>query len=150
MLKSRMLGRALVAAIVGVGASGCWAGTRNGSDGFEQLVTSTRTSDPKSSRFFISKTDISNTDAESIDDVVRHLKPDWLRAGPTQRQGTDSQRAVIYVDDTFLGGIELLRLVQAAEAQSVEYLPPMAARGRFGPSCACPGGAIVISKRLPR
>jgi hypothetical protein len=109
-----------------------------------------RGSDTESSRFFINQADISIVDVESIDDVVRRLRPDWLRASPTQRQGSDSQSAVIYVDDTFLGGIEMLRVVQAAEARSVEYLPPMAARGRFGPSCACAGGAILISKRSPR
>jgi hypothetical protein len=150
MLKSKLHLRTVAAVIGCLGASGCWPVTRNGSEGFERRATPTRTSDPESSRFFINQADILIADVESVDDVVRRLRPDWLRASPTQRQGSDMQRAMIYVDDLFLGGLETLRLVKAAEARSVEYLPPMAARGRYGPACDCAGGAIVISKRAPR
>jgi hypothetical protein len=147
MFKSNMLVGAPLILFLWTGAYGCSQSVRVGTDGFEAQPTLTRTLHTQSSRFFLSQADISIAATESVDDLVRQLRPDWLRAGPTQRQGGDSQHAAIFVDQTFLGGLETLKLVQSAEAESVEYLTPMAARGRFGPTCACPGGAIVISRR---
>jgi hypothetical protein len=147
MLKYNMLlgTRSIVALWIGTFACGLRAGVDAGTFGSPMV---TRTVASKSSRFFLGQADISVASVESIDEVVRRLRPDWLRAGPTQRHGGDAQYAAIYVGETFLGGLETLRLVQAAEVRSVEYLTPMAALGRFGPSCRCSGGAIVIARRF--
>jgi len=104
----------------------------------------------KSTQHSLSEADISKVGASSIEDVVRRLRPEWLRVNPTMRQPTAPERAAVYFDDRYLGGLEVLALVQASEAASMEYLTPLVARGRFGVACPCAAGAISIRKRNGR
>ena len=98
-------------------------------------------------RYRLSEGDLSNARESTLDAVVRRLRPEWLRINPVLRQPGPPQFASVYLDNSYLGGLEVLSLVQVSEARSIEYLTAMAARGRFGASCQCGAGVIVIHER---
>ena len=99
------------------------------------------------SRYILNEVDLTRAGSSSLGDVVRRLRPEWTRINPTLRQPSAPQQASVYLEQSYLGGLDVLALVQASEAGSVEYLTPMAARGRFGAACPCAAGVIVIRKR---
>jgi hypothetical protein len=70
-----------------------------------------------------------------------------LRASPTLRNPTTQQYASVYLENSYLGSADVLALVQVSEARSIQYLTPMAAHARFGESCVCAAGVILVRKR---
>ena len=98
-------------------------------------------------RYSLSESDLSGVRDLTLDAVVRRLRPEWLRLNPVLRQPSPPQSASVYMENSYLGALDVLFLVQASEARSIEYLSPMVARGRFGAACPCGAGAIVIHKR---
>jgi len=57
---------------------------------------------------------------------------------------------VVYLDQRYVGSLEILRLLSIAGVIEVQYLRPFAAQGMFGTDCPCAGGAIVVATRTRR
>jgi hypothetical protein len=130
--------------LIGVSTSvGCAVRGTGGPEAMrlQQAPTPTRT------RYSVTEQELSQADGSSVDDVVRRLRPEWLRVNPTLRQPSEPQRASVYLGNSYFGGLEVLTLFKVSEIRSIDYLTPMAARGRFGASCSCAAGVIVIRRR---
>ena len=100
----------------------------------------------ESSRYALGQPELSTSAAVNAEEAIRALRPEWLRANPTLRHAEQAERAVVYVGYMYLGDLDALRLIQRAEVSSIQYLTPMEARGRFGPTCRCSAGAILINR----
>jgi hypothetical protein len=69
--------------------------------------------------------------ASNAYDIVRTLRPQWLRA----RSADDMQGATriwVYVDGTQYGDVESLRQISVADTGSIRYLNAAAATLRYG------------------
>jgi hypothetical protein len=76
------------------------------------------------------------------------LRPEILRARRVAAGA--AARPSVYVDGTYLGGTDILSLVPLAAVREVAYLTPALAHDRYGSSCPCDAGAIVIATHDPR
>ena len=83
----------------------------------------------------------------SLEDALRRLRPEWMRASPTTRQAAEPGLASVYVNDAYVGGLDALRLIPIDAVTDARYLTPTAARSSFGMFCRCSGGAILVSTR---
>jgi hypothetical protein len=81
-----------------------------------------------------------------LEQAMRRIRPEWLRQGPTARQA-EVDRASVYVNDSYVGGLEALRLIPIDAVTEARYLTPVAARSWYGVFCRCAGGAILVSTR---
>lgn len=104
----------------------------------------------------ITATEIAATPVSNAHDLVNRLRPRWLQAGAGRtasisdgRQGTITQpQVVVYLDDTYLGGIGALRSLTINGFKSVRfYDAARAATVLRNPPQGAIGGAIVISTR---
>ncbi len=76
-------------------------------------------------------------------DVIRRLRPRWLRSRGTSSSGTISPQVI--VDGARMGSIDSLRSVSVADVQSLRFLSASDATMRFGTNF--PGGAIEVTSR---
>ncbi|HEX2191492.1 MAG TPA: hypothetical protein VHG51_21450, partial [Longimicrobiaceae bacterium] len=97
----------------------------------------------------------------NVYEVVQSLHPEWLRVRGLQSgseattiQGGANQPTIVtpglptiiaYLDNSRLGGVEALRLIAAADAESVQFLNPSQATYRWGTGHH--HGAIVVNSR---
>lgn len=65
-------------------------------------------------------------------DVVRALRPMWLRQLSTTVQNTQDAGVVVYVDDQRVGGINVLREMTSTAATSLRFYSASEAQSRFG------------------
>lgn len=84
----------------------------------------------------------------SLDEAVRRLRPEWMRASPSARQSAEPGSASVYTRDTYVGGLEALRLIPIGVVEEMRYLTPTAARSWLGMFCRCAGGVIVVTTRV--
>lgn len=78
-------------------------------------------------------------------DLIENLRPRWLRAhGPDTVLG-DPVVVQVHLDGNRLGGIETLRGIPVSDIESIEWVDPVSAAGRWGADHA--NGAIVVSTR---
>jgi len=82
-----------------------------------------------------------------LEEALRRIRPEWLRANPTARQAAQPGLASVYVNDAYVGGLEALRLIPIDAVTDARYLTAFAARSWFGMFCPCAGGVIVVSTR---
>jgi hypothetical protein len=94
----------------------------------------------------ISQEEITATGAANAFDVVRSLRPAWLRTrGENSLRRSDDEDLVVYLNNARLGPPAVLQQVAAADVGSIRYYDPARANYRFGPGHS--HGAIqVISK----
>lgn len=138
----RIAGRTVIRALGTLGialATGCATASAS-------LTTTASGVRHDSSRYSLGPTELGASRASNAEEAIRRVRPEWLRANPTLRHGEPAAHAVVYVGDSYLGELDVLRLVQTAEISAIRYLTPMEARGRFGPSCGCGAGAIVVTR----
>ncbi len=83
-----------------------------------------------------------------LDEAIRRLRPEWLRASPAGRQSAEPGSASVYARDSYVGGLEALRLIPTRAVEEMRYLTPTAARAWFGMLCRCAGGVIVVTTRV--
>jgi hypothetical protein len=97
---------------------------------------------------YIGRAEIGNVAQETLQGVVLRLRPDWLRWNPTSRSNVDPPaRASVYTDGIYSGETDLLRTIPTEVVIDARYLPPVEARNRFGSSCHCAGGVILVRTR---
>jgi len=79
----------------------------------------------------ISATEIQDSHQPTLFDVVRALRPSWLRQAPTAVSTGDDGIAV-YLDEQRAGGIDVLRQLPSTAASSLRFFTPSEAQSRFG------------------
>jgi len=83
----------------------------------------------------------------NFEDALRRLRPEWMRPAPVGRQAAEPGVASVYVNDSYVGGLDALRLIPIDAVTNARYLTPTAARSWFGMFCPCAGGVILVSTR---
>jgi hypothetical protein len=112
--------------------------------GYEASGAPTRA--PKSDR--VSGADLRSLGDLSLDQALRRLRPNFLRVNPSGSARPESADfATIYIDNSYAGTPDMLRLVPVAAVEEVSYLTPSAAHDRFGAYCPCSAGVIVVNTR---
>lgn len=96
----------------------------------------------------LERREIASFDDRSLADAVEQLRPDWLRPGPTTRIDGESPSAALYVNDVPSGDVSGLRAIPTATTIDVRLLSASEAWARFGPSCRCPAGALLVRTRV--
>lgn len=78
--------------------------------------------------------------------VIERLRPGFLRVrGPSSIMSPDADRIVVYVDNSRMGGVEVLDQIQAMDVEEIRYLNAPDATSRYGMGHSA--GAIVIRRR---
>ena len=88
--------------------------------------------------------EIASVPATNIYDVVRRLRPQWLRqrSAPTVRDPQPT-RPVVYVDGVPQGSVGVLRDYRRENVIRMEFLGPSDATNRFGTGHS--GGVILVT-----
>lgn len=78
--------------------------------------------------------------------VIERLRPRFLRVrGPSSVSNPNADRIVVYVDDSRMGGVEVLDQISVAEISEIRYMSASDATSRYGTGHAA--GAIIIVRR---
>lgn len=78
-------------------------------------------------------------------DLVETLRPRWLRShGPDTILG-EPVVVQVHLDETRLGGVQVLRTIAVNDIESIEWVDPVSAASRWGSDHA--NGAIIITTR---
>ncbi|MDH3457574.1 MAG: hypothetical protein OER90_12120 [Gemmatimonadota bacterium] len=102
-------------------------------------ATASQSGETTSRMDLISEADIAELSAATALDVVRRLRPAWLRV----RTGGDEP--VVYIDRTRRGGLELLSSLAIEVVQEMSYMSASEATIRFGTGHR--GGAILVTTK---
>lgn len=103
---------------------------------------------PRRSRNLITREEIEEAGkgALNAEDLIRRLRPNFLRVPGGQTPGGTAGGPRVYVDNTPLGGTEVLRGIQVDFIGEIAYLDPSEATNRYGTGHQ--SGAILISSRI--
>jgi hypothetical protein len=143
--EDKMLVRCLVSALLVFGAA-CASGAPgteapdpgDSAPGVLQASVPTR-SNPN----VLTSEDIRSVDVGNLYDVVRRLRPQWLRArGSASISSSRSTEPVVYVAGIRQGEVRTLQNVNIARVSRVEFIDSRDATTRFGTGHM--GGAIVV------
>jgi len=92
----------------------------------------------------ITQEEIQNSDESNTLDLIRRLRPAWLRTrSPSRLGGEPAVEPVVYLDNVKYGAIELLRGLDVQILSEVRYLSGPDATMRFGTGHS--GGAILVT-----
>jgi hypothetical protein len=109
--------------------------------------TTTEARSPRASIATLERRDIAPYDGRSLADAVERLRPNWLRANPSTRINSEAVKPVLYVNDVADGEIGGLGTIPSESVIDVRLLSRSEAWARFGASCRCSGGAILVRTR---
>ena len=98
----------------------------------------------------ITAAELQSVSARSTFDAVRQLHPEFLRASLRATSSYESAAPSVYVDRTYLGDVSVLRLIAIEEIRDISFLHPTEAHFRFGTTCPCGGGVIVVQTETAR
>jgi hypothetical protein len=85
---------------------------------------------------------------QSLEEALIRLRPNFLRVDPARAALPGSATVPsVYIDNSYAGSPDALRLVPVMAVLEVLYLPPSAAHDRFGAYCPCSAGVIVVVTR---
>jgi hypothetical protein len=94
----------------------------------------------------ITRDDIENSHQPTLYDVVRALRPNWLRSPPTAVRAEANYTINVYLDSQRAGGVEVLQQMPSTSASSIRFYGASEAQSRFGLGNL--GGVIqVVSSR---
>jgi len=94
----------------------------------------------------ITRAELDSIDATTLVNAIERLRPTWLReptGDPLHRETGPS----VYVDDTFAGALDELRLIPLDRVAGIQFLAGSSGFDRFGHSCRCDGGVILVITR---
>jgi hypothetical protein len=100
------------------------------------------------SRSSLTQTDLAATNAETIVEAIARLRPEFL-LGHARPPALGRAQIALYVDDHYEGDISLLNTIPLSEVREVNLLKPTEGLFKFGLTCRCDGGAILVSTRRP-
>ena len=89
--------------------------------------------------------EITASPATNALDLVRSLRPQWLRPRGTSRVGQGADPVVVYLNNLRMGDVNQLRELSTSQVQSVEYLDSRRAQLRFGNGHEA-GVLVVVSR----
>jgi hypothetical protein len=98
----------------------------------------------------VTASELESFPAASTIESLRRLRPEFFRPvrSALDQHNTAGANPVVYVDDAYNGGLESLETVPKAAVREVRFLRPMQAVERWGPSCPCGAGVVlVVTKR---
>ena len=144
-MKTQFLSHSMTFLALGLAAA-CAAYTRPAARESDVLETAIMSYRPATART-LARRDIAPYEARPLIEALADLRPDWLRLNPSGRANAEGNRAVLYVNDIASGDLGKLQLIASDEAIEVRLLSASEAWGRFGPSCRCPAGAILVRTR---
>ena len=138
---SRRLACSAVAAIASMGAlvSGCASTSASP----RSLVALSREWHPD----VITLAEIRSVNAASTLDMIRTLRPGFLRLSPRTADPLKVYGPAVYENQTYVGDMSWLSGVPLMEVKQVEYVHPAEARVRFGAMCPCDGGVLLVRTR---
>jgi hypothetical protein len=87
---------------------------------------------PSNNTSIITQEDIESSHQPTLYDVVRALRPMWLRQLSTAVQNGQETGVTVYVDNQRVGGLEVLRDMTSTTAASLHFFSPSEAQSRFG------------------
>ena len=76
--------------------------------------------------------EIESSHQPTLYDVVRALRPNWLRTAPTAVRGDADSGISVYLDSQRAGGVDVLRQMPSTSASSLRYYGASEAQSRFG------------------
>lgn len=89
---------------------------------------------------------IRDTNLQTAFDVVRSLRPSWLRERPSSLMNPEGAEVVVYVDGVRMAtGIDSLRQIRSDNVTRMEFMTPNDATTRYGTGHF--GGAILVTTR---
>ncbi|RME00407.1 MAG: hypothetical protein D6814_03585 [Calditrichaeota bacterium] len=98
----------------------------------------------RSSRDVITLSEIKNTSAANAFDLIRQLRPHWLRGrGQKSILIKEASFPVVYVNGSQYGDINSLETISSDNITEIEFLRPSEVGTHFGMNH--PGGAILIT-----
>ncbi len=78
--------------------------------------------------------------------AIERLRPRFLRVrGPSTINAPDADRIVVYVDNSRMGGVEVLNQIRADDITEIRYMSAPDATSRYGTGHSA--GAIVIMRK---
>jgi hypothetical protein len=101
---------------------------------------------PAYSRSILTGTDLAATNAETVVEAIARLRPEFL-LGHARPPALGRAQIALYVNDAYEGDISLLNTIPLSEIREVSLLQPTEALSRFGVTCRCPGGVILVNTR---
>lgn len=106
-----------------------------------------RSGAPPADARVIAGDEIRATNVENAYELVRSLRPQWMRTRGQQSIHHDPGIRV-YLDNTALGSLDALRQLHPQNIESIRFLDAAAANYRFGTGHT--QGAIVVISRFSR
>jgi hypothetical protein len=100
------------------------------------------------SRSSLTQTDLAATNAETIVEAIARLRPEFL-LGHARPPALGRAQIALYVNDNYEGDISLLNTIPLSEVREVSLLKPTEGLFKFGVTCRCAGGVILVSTRRP-
>lgn len=84
-------------------------------------------------RSVITEAELRGTSADNAYDVVRLLRPEWLKTRPPDQLGeVQNETVTVYRDDFREGGVGALRRFHVQNIASIRFIPPAVAVSRWG------------------
>ena len=105
--------------------------------GFHQATAA-----PFPSRDLLGEAEIQNAHVSTAYDAINRLRPGFIH---WQRNATASQRRLVYVDGTLMGGVEWLQSIPATDIHEVRLVTPLTSSGMYPLNNS--SGAIVITTK---
>jgi hypothetical protein len=96
----------------------------------------------------ITRAEIDRAQWSDVYELVRNLRPRWVKARWATNLPGQTGGVQVYVDGTRLGGIHLLKDLPTAAIDHLEWVDPVSAAGRWGSGHA--DGVIAVSYRPAR
>lgn len=94
----------------------------------------------------ITADEISTASGQTVFEVVRALRPAWLRRSrPTAMMQQNESELLVYVDGARFGDVESLRQIAPSTVQNIRYYSSSAAQAKFGPGNL--QGAIEVTTK---
>lgn len=148
MPMARCISRALMTCCLG-GATVTACATYRGSSTGELQERLTSFPDPNGAgrrSDVVTAVELGSVPAVSTIESLRQLRPEFFRPvrSALDQLGATAINPVVYVDDVYNGALENLETVPKRVVREVRFLRPMQAVERWGPSCPCAAGVILV------
>ena len=100
----------------------------------------------------VTASELASSPAASTIESLRRLRAEFFRPvrSALDQHSAAGANPVVYVDDAFNGGLESLETVPKDAVREVRFLRPMQAVERWGPSCPCVAGVILVVTKKER
>lgn len=126
---------------------GCGSAMRAG--GSADVLDAELTPRSVSSRSILTRGELAATNAETTLEAIERLRPEFL-LGHARPPGLAWAPITVYLNDRYEGDVSLLNTIPLSAIREVNLLRPTEALIRFGTTCRCPGGVILVDTRARR